>query len=143
MFFMYGFFTCFLIQVHWEMPTPVGVGNPQAPLNCTRPFLILVFLQVGEVFRVERKFSDSEAAFPDSCLASRSLSPNSDWLYKGQQGFTPTLIVSIFLSVPFCRKRGGESVARDLPPQGTLEEGECQWTERVKSPLGLASFFLT
>ena len=37
------------------MPTPVGVGIPQAALNCTRSIFIFVFLHVGEVFRVERK----------------------------------------------------------------------------------------
>ena len=45
-----------------RMLTPVGVGIPQAALNCTRPSFIFVFLREGEVFRVERKFSTPEAA---------------------------------------------------------------------------------
>ena len=50
----------------------------------------------------------------------------------------PTLAVSVFLLVPFFVEGGvGESVVRDPPPQGTMKEGECQWTEWVKSPSGL------
>ena len=82
------------------MSALVGVGAPQAASTCARPNYC-GFLCHGEVFHSEWKFSSSGAAFPDSCQASRSSSPNSDWFFKRQQGFTPTLTVPVFLSVPF------------------------------------------
>ena len=94
----------YLIEVYWRNADSRCSGHSSGFLELYAPFLFLflVFLHRGEVLRVERKFSDPEAAFPDSCLASRSSSGNSDWLYMRQQGFTPTLTVSVFLIAPCC-----------------------------------------
>ena len=43
---------------------PVGVGILQAVLIAHRALFFGLFLHEGEVFRVERKFSDSEGARP-------------------------------------------------------------------------------
>ena len=132
-FLLSGNIMCYLIRVHQGNADSPWSGHSSGGFELHAPYFYFDCLHVGEFFRVERKFSDSEAAFPDSCQASRSLSPNSGWLYKRQQVFTPTLTVSIFLLVPFCGKRCG----RDPPPQGIIEDAECEWTEQVKTPLGL------
>ena len=57
-----------LIQVHLENADLRCSGHSSGRFELHACyFLLLYFLHVEEVFRVERKFEDSEAAFPDSC----------------------------------------------------------------------------
>ena len=105
-----------------EMRTPVGVRIPQARFELHEPNFYSCFFYI-----TERSFALS--GFPDSCLASRCGVPTLTGHTRGSKVSHQPLTVSVFLLVPFCRKRSGESVARDLRPQGTIEEGESQWTD--------------
>ena len=71
-FFAYGHFLSDQIKAHRGMPTPVGVGIPQASFNlCTSPFSMTLSLR--EAFRTLREFSSSESGFPYSCSGQSEL----------------------------------------------------------------------
>ena len=97
------------------MPTPVGVGIPQAHFNLHEAPFNIFFIR-GEVhpgwkfsfyFQAEalphfaEVFQVQKAASLTAAKASRGSVSNSDWSYGGQQGLTPTLTVSVSQLVPF------------------------------------------
>ena len=138
--FLFGIFMHVLLQAHWGTPpTPVNVGTPEAVLKCTCPNCYFFLINLSrEGFPLRVAVFKLRSGSPDSC--SRSSSPNSDWLYKRQQGTTPTLTVSVSGQFPFSvsRQQGGESFCSGPSCcEAPKAKGKCQLAERVTSPSGL------
>ena len=71
-FLVSGNIMCHLIQVHQGNVNSCWSGHSSGHFELHAPCFYFFIFHVVEVFRVERKFSDSETAFPDSCQTSRS-----------------------------------------------------------------------